>query len=110
MSNDSKLVYVKKHIINGDIVVAICDYELIGKKIVDSDKKITIYIDPVFYQGELLTISEAVEILREATIANLIGRNIVEAVVEKGLVLRETVIEIAGVPHVQLINIGVSVE
>lgn len=110
MSNSNKLVYVKRHVSDGNVVLAICDYELIGKKIVDNDKKITIYIDPVFYQGDLLTINEAVELLREAVIANLIGRNIVEAAVENGLVLKESVIEIAGIPHVQLINIGVSEE
>lgn len=106
MSSGKKLVYVKKHVSNRDIVVAICDYELLGMRITDSDKKITIYVDPLFYQGELVTIEEAIEALKEATIANLIGKNIVEAVVRNGLVLRETVIEVAGVPHVQLINIS----
>ncbi|MEM4620450.1 MAG: DUF424 family protein, partial [Desulfurococcaceae archaeon] len=101
------LVYVKKHVSGSDVIIAICDYELIGMKIVDNEKNISIYVDPFFYQGDLLTIDEALKLLSQATIVNLIGRNIVEAVVKLGLVLKETVVEIAGIPHVQLVNMGV---
>uniref|UniRef100_A0A7C4HCL2 DUF424 family protein n=1 Tax=Staphylothermus marinus TaxID=2280 RepID=A0A7C4HCL2_STAMA len=105
--NSDKLVYVKKHVSGSDVIIAICDYELIGMKIVDNEKNISIYVDPFFYQGDLLTIDEALKLLSQATIVNLIGKNIVEAVVKLGLVLKETVVEIAGIPHVQLVNMGV---
>ncbi len=100
--NSGKLVYVKRHHSNGELVVAICDYELLGEKLVDEKRNITVYIDPNFYKGELMTIDKALQILREATIANLFGKNIVEAAINEGLILRETVIEISGVPHAQL--------
>lgn len=104
--DSSALVYAKKYVENGEVVVAICDQELIGTKIVDKAKKIAIYVDPAFYKGELLTIERALKLLSEATIANLIGKNIVEAAIERGYVLRDSVIDIGGVPHVQLIGLG----
>ncbi len=97
-----KLVYVKKYVSEGEVVIAICDYEILDKKLVDSDKNITFYVDPNFYKGEVMSIANALNMLREATIANLIGKNIVEAAIEAGLISREAVIEIAGIPHAQL--------
>ena len=104
---DEKLVYVKKYVSNGEVVVAICDYELLDKKLVDEDKKITFHVDPNFYKGEVMNIVDALNVLREATIANLIGRRIVEAAIEAGLISREAVIEIAGVPHAQFMVLEV---
>lgn len=100
---DKYLVYVKKHYTNGEVIIAICDYELLGERIVDEEKNITVYIDPDFYKGELITIEKALKILREASIANLFGKNIVEAAINEGLLLKENVIEISGIPHAQLI-------
>jgi hypothetical protein len=100
---EKDLVYVKKHYSGGEVVIAICDYNLLGKKLVDKERGITVYIDPAFFKGEITSVKRALEMLREATIANLFGKNIVEAAVREGLILRETVIEISGVPHAQLI-------
>ncbi|OYT37827.1 MAG: hypothetical protein B6U89_06780 [Desulfurococcales archaeon ex4484_58] len=100
MSDD--LVYVKKHTSGGEVVLAICDYSLLGKKIVDREKNITLYIDPNFYKGEVMSIKQALELLKKATNANLIGNNIVEAAIREGYVLREAVIEVGGVLHAQL--------
>jgi len=105
--SSSTLVYVKKHYIGGDIVIAICDYELLGKKIVDEEKNITVYIDPHFYGGSVATIDEALELLKQATIVNLFGKNIVEAAISRGLVLKEAVVTISGIPHAQIITLGV---
>ncbi len=100
-----KLVYVKIHQNRTGNVVAICDYELLGKKLVDRDKNITFYIDPYFYKGEIMNIDHALEKLKKARIANLIGNNIVEAAIDKGYISREAVLEISGVKHAQLIVI-----
>jgi len=98
-----KLVYVKKHENNEEVIIAICDKELIGKRLIDKEKNIIFYVDPSFYQGELMDIEVAVKELKTATIANLVGNNIVEAAIKEGLVLKETVIEIEGVKHAQIV-------
>lgn len=98
-----KMVYVKKHVYENGVILAMCDQEVLGKKLVDDEKKIVLYVDPSFYMGELIMLEDALELLREAVNANLVGNNIVEAAIEKGLVHREAVLVIGGVKHAQII-------
>ncbi len=95
-------VYVKVHRSGGYVVVAICDEDLLGKTLVEGDMKFTVSED--FYGGNLMDIKEALELIKSAYVANLIGRNIVEASIRANLVLKESVIVINGVPHAQVIN------
>jgi len=106
----SGLVYVKKHLVGETLVVAICDHELLGKKLADEEKGITVYVDPAFYGGEVVSVEEALEVIKRASIANLLGKRIVEAAINEGLVLREAVISISGIPHAQVLVMGVSEE
>ncbi|MET1159844.1 MAG: DUF424 family protein [Thermoprotei archaeon] len=96
-------VYVKVFERNSDIVVAVCDRELLGKILIDDEKNINFYVDPTFYGGSLKSIDEALEDIRKATIANLIGNKIVEAAIKEGIILKESVIEISGEKHAQII-------
>ncbi|GAY25982.1 hypothetical protein ATG_11850 [Desulfurococcaceae archaeon AG1] len=84
-------------------IVSVCDEELLGKVLVDEKRKIKIRIDEPFYGGDLMELDEALEVISSSTQANLIGNRIVEAAIERGLVIREGVIEIAGVKHTQII-------
>ena len=84
-------------------IVSVCDEELLGKILVDEKRKIKIRIDEPFYGGDLMELDEALEVISSSTQANLIGNRIVEAAIERGLVIREGVIEIAGVKHTQII-------
>jgi len=86
MIDDLLKVYVKIYRVNGEVLVAACDEELLGTTIVDSEKNIHIYVNPAFYEGELMSIRDALEVLKTSTQGNLIGKNIVEAAVRAGLV------------------------
>ncbi len=94
MIDDHLKVYVKVYRVNGEVLVAACDEELLGTTIVDSEKNIRIYVNPAFYKGELMSIREALEVLKTSTQGNLIGRNIVEAAVRAGLVNSTAVLSI----------------
>ncbi|RLG84585.1 MAG: DUF424 domain-containing protein [Thermoprotei archaeon] len=100
---ESNLVYVKEFESSGELIVAVCDSDLLGKTI--SDDKISVYIDPVFYGGRLIDIEEALRLIDRSTIANLFGSKIVTAAMEKGLVHPDSVIEINGVLHAQIIKV-----
>lgn len=99
----TRLVYVKEHWWGTDHVIAICDQELLGKTLVE--RNIRFFIDPNFYEGKLMPVSEAVKLIHNYTIANLVGKNIVEAAINEGLIDPEAVIEINGVPHAQIVKI-----
>ena len=95
------MVFVKIHEYGGERIVAICDEELLGKKIVDEEKGIKFYVDPYFYKGELVPITKAIKILKHASIANLVGKNIVRAAKNNGLIHEDAILYIRDIPHAQ---------
>jgi len=97
------MVYVKEFHGEGELVVAICDAELLGRTLREGDT--SFYIDPNFYGGRKVTISEALDLLEASTIANLVGEKIVNAAIKRNLIHKNAVIYIEGVPHAQVVKI-----
>ena len=88
-----------------DVVVVICDEELLGKKLRMKEKDITIEISRKFYGGKLIDEETAIELLSKATIGNLMGKNIVELASKNGFIVEKNVILIDGVPHAQFVKL-----
>jgi len=88
-----------------DIVVAICDEELLGKRI--RTKKFDVKVSEKFYGGELIDESIALKLMKKATIGNLMGKRIVKLAEEHGFIARENIILINGIPHAQFVKIEV---
>jgi hypothetical protein len=58
-----------------------------------------------FYKGMKTTIEEAIELCKQSTIVNMIGKCIVENAVKAGLVHPEAILTISGVPHAQIVEL-----
>jgi len=84
-----------------EVLVIICDAELIGKEFRQGELKLK--IDKSFYGGKEASVEECLAALRKATIANMIG-SIIEHAIEEGFVDRENVIRIQNVPHAQMVK------
>jgi len=95
-------VYLKIRRVQKDVVVAVCDENLLGKKF--EEGKLRLHIKEDFYGGQLVSIKEGIDAIKEATIANIVGENIIRKLIEEGLIIEEAVIKIAGIPHVQIIK------
>lgn len=80
-----------------------CDANMLGKTL--KQGKIVFHIREEFYKGVLVSLEEAVDLIQQSTIVNMIGRRIVKKAVEKGLVHPDAVLEIAGVPHAQIVKV-----
>ncbi len=85
------------------VLLAICDADILGKTL--KRGKIVFHIREDFYKGSLVSIEEAMDLIRQATIVNMVGRRIVEEAVEKGLVHPDAVLEIEGIPHAQILKL-----
>jgi len=85
------------------VIVAACDVELLGKSLVYGKIKFIVRKD--FYGGSLVFLDEAMEILKLGTIINLVGEQIVNGALRHGLVHPNAIIDIAGVPHVQIMRL-----
>ncbi len=57
-----------------------------------------------FYKGLRTSVEEAVNLIEESTVVNLVGCNIVKKAMEQGYVHPEAVIKICGVLHAQIVK------
>lgn len=96
-------IYIKRYDIGPDVLVAVCDIELIGKHLEEGG--LTLEVSESFYKGEAVTESEVVASLRQATIANLVGERAVRCALANSFIEEANVIFIEGVPHAQMVRI-----
>lgn len=84
------------------VLLAVCDAELLGKTFTDSD--IVFEVKEEFYKGFKTTVDEALNLIEESTIVNLVGCNTVKKAIERGYVHPEAVITICGILHAQIVK------
>ncbi|MCW8802556.1 MAG: DUF424 family protein [Candidatus Bathyarchaeota archaeon] len=96
-------VYAKLSKCGEHVLLAACDEELLGQVL--KQGKIVFTIKEEFYKGPKIPLDDAVSLIEESTVVNLVGPNIVKKAIDKGLVHPEAVIEICGVPHAQIVKV-----
>ena len=96
-------VYVNLKKMGKNVVLAICDVELLGKTL--REGKIVFKIKDEFYNGGKASVDEAVSMINNSTIVNLVGKCCVEKAIAKGYVHPDAVINIEGVPHAQIMKL-----
>ena len=96
-------VYLNLKKIGNNVLLAICDTEILGKTL--REGKIVFNVKEEFYKGARVAIEEAVDMITNSTIVNMVGKNIVKKAIEKGYVHPEAVLNIEGVPHAQIVKI-----
>jgi len=85
----------------GKKIVAVCDEELIGKKL--KEKNIQLDLSSDFYNGEKKSEEEILKLFDEAYIVNLVGKKAVNLGKKAGIVLEENIIYVQKIPHTQAI-------
>ncbi len=98
-----KNIYLKIHYVGKEVLVAACDMEVLGKRF--SEGKISIEVYESFYKGSLVTVEEALNAIGNATIANLVGKRIVNEAIKRGLVHPDAVLKIGKTLHAQIVKI-----
>ncbi len=111
-------IYTKIHRKYGEILVAMCDEDIIGLsdtmcrsfdtrgvELKFSDGEIYLEVKKEFYDGELIETDKLPSLLSGASIANLTGNHTVNAAIEHGFINSKNVLEISGVKHAQMIRI-----
>ncbi|HEY4675216.1 MAG TPA: DUF424 family protein [Candidatus Bathyarchaeia archaeon] len=88
--------------IGSNVILAICDAEILGRTL--KEGKIVFSVREEFYKGRRVTIEEAVAMIENCTIVNMVGKNCVKKAVENGYVHPEAVLSIEGIPHAQIVK------
>lgn len=86
--------------VRGEIMVAACDRELLGKKFEEGE--LILEVKDSFYYESFVTDLTFLNSMKIATIANLVGEHVVDLAIREGYVEKEGVIRIGGVPHAQM--------
>ena len=95
--------YVNLKKIGRNVLLAICDCEVLGRTL--REGKIVFHVKNEFYNGGKVSVEEAVAMIKNSTIVNMVGRNCVEKAIAKGYVHPEAVLHIEGVPHAQIMKL-----
>lgn len=96
-------MYMKKYETEGQVMVAICDKNIIGKRFKEGE--LVLKLDNGFYKGSEASEREVKEALSSATIANISGERAVACAVDCGCIDSDAVIFIEGIPHAQMVRI-----
>ncbi len=83
----------------GEIILAVCDKELIGKCVEEGGKQLDLANE--FYGGEELSEAETGDLIRNSYLVNLVGQKSVHLGLREELIQKENVKVIAGVPYAQ---------
>ncbi|MBU2523211.1 MAG: DUF424 family protein [Nanoarchaeota archaeon] len=82
-------------------IIAACDSDLIGKKFVEG--KLQLDLRDTFYGGKEYSEEKAIEIFRDGAFDdatfNIVGKECIAAAIKAGMVEKEGVITIQGIPH-----------
>ena len=89
-------VYLKVHSTPRFETIACCDEKLLNKVFKQDNLKIE--ITERFYGGTLMQIEEAIQILLKSSFFNIVGTNIIEFAITRGIVPKEGVRMINGIP------------
>ncbi len=92
---------MKVYRVKGEILVAVCDSELVGKVFREGDLKIEVKED--FYGTEEVGEEEVRRALRQATIANITGRRAVELAIRLGIIDKNRILKIGECLHAQMV-------
>jgi hypothetical protein len=96
-------VYAKIKQDGKNVLLAICDAELLGKTF--KEGKIVFKVTNEFYNGKKISLDQAVNMIENSTIVNLVGNCCVNKAIERGFVHPEAVIMIEGILHAQIVKI-----
>ncbi len=96
-------VYVNLKKIGRNVLLAVCDCDLLGKTL--RQGKIVFHVKDEFYNGGKVTVEEAVDMIENATIVNMVGKCCVEKAIQRKYVHPDAVLNIEGVPHAQIVKL-----
>lgn len=91
--------YVRQMYYQGSLMINICDEELLGKNIVSESLNINITND---FFNESANEKEICNLLKKCSIANLIGRRVIEKTLSLRLAKRDSIKIVSDIPFLML--------
>ncbi len=87
--------------VRGEVMLAACDRELLGKKFEEGE--LVIEVKKNFYYEAFVSEQTFINSMKIATIANLVGDKVISLAIREGYINEENVMRINGIPHAQMV-------
>lgn len=97
-------VYVKVYNHGNDLIIAICDEELLGSVFKEGDVILDVSRD--FFGGSKMLIEDSIQLLNDASSAILVGSNIVSKALEAGYIHPDAISRVSEVPYAHIIKLS----
>ncbi|RLI88720.1 MAG: DUF424 domain-containing protein [Archaeoglobales archaeon] len=94
---------MKIYRVRGEILVAVCDADIVGRTFREGEIKIEVKED--FYGKREVSEEEVKQALMQATIANITGEKAVKFAIELGIIDEKNVLRIGDCLHAQMVII-----
>lgn len=104
--SDDRMYWTKIFSTKTEIVVALCDEDVIDKIIEFKRTGAKVKISKYFYGEHFVNEDVVVKLMDKATIGNLFGKNVVNLAEKHGFISKENIINIDGIPHAQFVKLG----
>lgn len=98
-SSANQKFYMRKMNYQGSLMVNICDEELLGKNIESDTLNITITNE---FFNEIVNENDITRLLKRCSIANLIGRRVVDKTLSLGLAKKESIKIVSDIPFLMI--------
>lgn len=90
---------VKTHETRNGVIVAVVDKDILGQKFEENDLQLD--LTSKYYKGELKTVDEVGDLLRNAYGVNIVGEQSIKLAIEEGIITEEMVKKIKNIPYYQ---------
>lgn len=98
-SNSNQKFYMRKMNYQGSLMINICDEELLGKNIESDTLNITITNE---FFNEIVNDNDITHLLKRCSIANLIGKRVVDKTLSLGLAKRDSIKIVSDIPFLMI--------
>jgi hypothetical protein len=95
-------VVIRVHRTQGEVVLAACDEELLGRKLKTGRREYL--VSPGFYGSTRVQEDELVDLIRSSTIVNLLGSRTVGVARRAGLLAEGATTLLDGVEHAEIVQ------
>ena len=88
--------YFKIHSQSTNHIIGVCDEDCINLHL--KQGKYNYHVSDAFFRDKLVSIEDAIKILKNSSNFNAVGKNIIEALIKTKIIASEGILEIEGVP------------
>lgn len=87
--------------IKGETVLVVCDSDILGKCYEEDNLQLDLSSN--FYKGKEMSEKRILNLLKTVRIAHLVGKKSIELGIKAGIIEKENIIKIKGIPHAEAV-------